>query len=142
MNWLSRAREAYHNLFNAKFAVLSAIFNGGFIVVMNWSHGIGVAGAAGGAQAVSSFLSTGITARLVQHFSPIKNPFQAYLLGSVIPATLTFGMSFGAHLLNGTVNPVMNTVPATTISFVTSFVTNFIARHGYLRPPNYPDERT
>lgn len=140
MNWLNRVQGAYHNLFNVKFAVLSAIFNGGFILVMNWQHGVWEAGAAGGAQAASSFLSTGITARIVQHFSPIKNPFRAYLLGSVIPATLTFGMSLAAHLLNGTVNPVMNTLPATTISFVTSFVTNFITRHGYLRPPNYPDE--
>ena len=140
MRWFQELAKAYHNIFNIKFALISAAANGGLVLWMNVEHGSWPAGMAGGAQAISSFLSTGITARIVQHFSPMKDPRKAYLLGSVIPASLTFGMSIMAHLMNGTPDPVMNACPATTISFVTSFVTNFITRHGYLRPPNYPTD--
>jgi len=129
----------YHNLFNLKFAVISAVFNGALVMAVNGKHGLRVLLMAGLAQAVSSFFSTGVTARLVQHFSPLESVPGSYLLGSCLPAALTLLLSLGAHFLNHTPELLASCLPATAVSFVTSFGTNFITRRGYLRPPNYPN---
>lgn len=130
----------YRNFFNIKFAVLSAIVNGGITFMINLPHGWWVIVTAASAQASSSFLSTGMTARIVQHFSPVPGVLRSYGGGSVVPTTITWGMSIVAHLLNGTPDPFLSAMPATCISFVTSFVTNWITRRGYLRPANYPTD--
>ena len=49
---------------------------------------------AGLTDAISGFISTGITARIVQHFSPIKNRVCAYFGGSLVPVTISFTTSF------------------------------------------------
>ena len=126
----------YHNVFNIKFALISAVFNGIIVAVINIQYGSALM--PGLTQALSSFFSTGVTARIVQHFSPIRNPLRSYALGSFVPAMLTFVMSISGHVLNGTPNILLSSFPATLVSFVTSFVTNAITRRGYLRPPNYP----
>lgn len=138
MSWWQKVVRLYHNLFNIKFAIISAVFNSGVVMVVNKQHSVSVVVAAGAVQAVSSFFSTGVTARVVQHFSPIKDPLKSYLLGSFVPAALTFILSICGHILNNTPELLMSVFPATLMSFVTSFVTNFITRRGYLRPPDYP----
>ncbi|MEJ0054021.1 MAG: hypothetical protein WDN10_04880 [bacterium] len=130
---------AYHNAFNIKFALPSAVCNGAIVLAINWPHGSSEAAYAGLWQAFASFFSTGFTARVVQHFSPIQSPLPAYALGSLIPAALTFGMSFAAHSYNGTNDPVLSSLPATAISLVTSVGTNWLTRRGYLLPGNYPE---
>jgi len=63
----------YHNSFNIKFAVISAGFNGPIAAAVNYNHSTLEMLTAGTTQAITSFISTGFTARLVQHFSPINN---------------------------------------------------------------------
>ena len=138
MRWWQNIEIWYYRVFNIKFAIISAVFNGGVVMVMNREYGFAVLLRAGTSQAVSSFFSTGVTARIVQHFSPIKNPMRSYALGSMIPAIMTLIMSLGAHLLNHTPKPLWNAVPATLVSLITSFGTNFITRRGHLRSQDYP----
>jgi hypothetical protein len=140
MNW-HKLELVYHNLFNIRFAIISAVFNGSLELAINSEKGFSIAAGIGMAQAVSSFFSTGFTARLVQHFSPIQNRAQSYLLGSFVPAAITLGLSLTAHYIHGTENPWVNSCPATLISFVTSFVTNYITRSGRMLPGNYPKAR-
>jgi hypothetical protein len=96
---------------------------------------------AGVAQAFSSFLSTGITARVVQHFSPIRSAPVSYFFGSLIPAAMTFVMSLTVHLWNNTPEVLASCVAPTIISYTTSYVTNYITRRGYLLPGNYQKEQ-
>lgn len=124
MGWWYIARKWYYQSFNIKFAAISAIFNGGVVMVINSRQTLTMALGAGLTQAVSSFFSTGVMARIVQHFSPIHSPIRSYLWGSMIPATLTFTISYGAHLANNTSGPLINATPATLVSFGTSFITN------------------
>ncbi len=90
----------YHKLFNAKFAIISAACNGPIAAWVNHDHGTLEAMAAGATQTASSFISTGLTARLVQHFSPIESRFVSYFFGSLVPTTATFLLSYAGHWLN------------------------------------------
>ncbi|MBU6323699.1 MAG: hypothetical protein KGI41_04020 [Patescibacteria group bacterium] len=131
----------YHNVFNIKFAILSAVINGGIVIAVNWSYGPDAYWHAGFSQALASFFSTGVTARVVQHFSFIRSPWRSYFWGSLVPATLTFAMSFSAHWYNGTPELLYSCMPATTLSYFSSYVTNYLTRHGHLLPGNYPKDR-
>jgi len=131
--------KAYHLLFNAKFAIVSAFFNGSIVAAMHYSEGWSLMSFAALSQAFSSFLSTGFTARLVQHFSPVKNPWKSYLLGSFVPALATLLCSLFFHWCNNTSNILLTIIPPVTISFSTSFMTNFMTkRWKFFRPKNYP----
>ena len=130
----------YHNLFNIKFAVISASFNGPIAAAVNSAHTPLEMITAGASQLVSSFISTGLTARLVQHFSPINNRFISYFFGTSIPATATFLLSYTAHYLNDTPELLESCIAPTLISYLTSFGTNYITRKGYLLPKNYPNK--
>lgn len=131
----------YHNLFNVKFALISAAFSGVVAMMVNWSYGPEEYMMAGLAQAASSFLSTGVTARVVQHFSPLRSAVASYFFGSLVPATLTFLMSLAAHLWNATPEILASCVAPTAISYTTSYVTNFLTRRGYMLPGNYPEAK-
>lgn len=134
-------KKVYHNTFNIRFAVISAVFNGIWVMAKNNERDLPEQLSLGITQAVASFFSTGVTARVVQHFSPLPNTLLAYAGGSIVPATLTAVMSVGAHLIIGNAEPVSNSLMAIGISFVTSFGTNFVTRRGFFRPPNYPTTR-
>lgn len=142
LNLGERVHTLYHGTFNAKFALISATCNGPIAAVVNAPHGPGEALAAGLSQSISSFLSTGVTARVVQHFSPIENPWVSYFFGSLIPAAMTFGLSYGGHWINDTPELLKSCIAPTLISYTTSYVTNYITRRGYLLPGNYPTNRT
>ena len=139
MNWWRKVVEIYHNMFNVKFAVISAVFNGTVAMMVNSAHGPEECLMAGLAQAVSSFLSTGVTARVVQHFSPIRSAPVSYFFGSLVPATMTFVMSLVAHLWNNTPEVLASCVAPTVISYTTSYITNYITRRGYMLPENYKE---
>lgn len=141
MSLTNTVQNLYHNVFNPKFAIISAVANGAIAAGINYQHGDLEMLAAGGAQAMASFFSTGFTARLVQHFSPIKNPVVSYFLGSLIPATTTFAISYVAHRINDTPELLESCVTPVVISYTTSYVTNFITRRGYMLPGNYPEEK-
>ncbi len=128
----------YYNSFNAKFAVISAAVNGPIAAYVHSDQGYDAALHAGSTQAVASFLSTGITARIVQHFSPITNPYISYPLGSIIPGTITFLMSLGWHYFRETPEILESCIAPTVISLTTALVTNYITRRGYMLPGNYP----
>ncbi len=134
---LEKLVEIYHNLFNSKYAVISAVCNGSIAYYVNNEHGIEAAISAAFTQAAASFFSTGFTARLVQHFSPIENKIKSYLLGSFIPAAGTFLLSYIGHQVNDSPEILNSCIAPTAISFTTSFVTNYITRAGYLLPNNY-----
>lgn len=131
-------KTLYHSSFNPKFAAISAVANGTIAGGVNHAHGSLEMLAAGVTQAVASFISTGITARIVQHFSPIENRFISYFFGSLIPATATFLISYVGHEINGTPELLESCVAPTLISYATSYVTNYITRRGYMLPRNYP----
>ena len=139
MKWWKKVVTIYHNVFNVKFAVISAIFNGIIAMAVNMTHGPEEYLMAGLAQAASSFLSTGITARVVQHFSPIRSAPISYFFGSLVPAIMTFAMSLTAHLWNGTPETLASCLIPTIVSYTTSYVTNFITRRGYMLPENYKE---
>jgi hypothetical protein len=128
----------YHNSFNIKFAIISAGFNGPIAAAVNHNHSSLEMLTAGTTQAVSSFISTGVTARLVQHFSPFENKYFSYFFGSTIPATATFLLSYVGHYLNDTPEALYSCFAPTIISLTTSLVTNYITRKGYMLPKNYP----
>jgi len=130
-------KKFYDNIFNIKFAAISAPVNGLIAAAVNSSHGTLEAIASGGTQAAASFLSTGFTARLVQHFSPIKNIFASYSLGSLVPGAATFILSYIGHSINETPERLESCIAPTIISLSTSLVTNFITRKGYMLPNNY-----
>jgi len=131
-------KNLYYNAFNPKFAAISAVVNGAIAFGVNREHeGLEML-AAGGTQAIVSFISTGFTARLVQHFSPIKNRIISYSLGSLVPAAATFVMSYVGHEINGTPELLESCIAPVFISYTTSHVTNFITRRGYMLPGNYP----
>ncbi len=136
MNW----RLMYHNLFNLKFACAAAVFQAIIACCVNWEHGVGLATSAAFAQACASFLSTGVSARLVQHFSPIRNAFRSYFLGSLAAGSLTFAMSFTGHWWNDSPELLMSCVSPVFFSYTSSYLTNYVTRRGYLRPINYPKE--
>lgn len=73
MELSDKVANLYHNTFNAKFAIISAACNGPIAAVINSSYEIDEMLWAGGTQAVSSFLSTGITARMVHIFNNFSN---------------------------------------------------------------------
>ena len=133
-------RRLYDNFFNIKFASVSAPVNGLIAGIINFQHGTLEALASGGTQAFASFVSTGFTARLVQHFSPIENKLVSYTFGSVVPAAATFILSYAGHYLNETPERLESCITPTAISFGTSLVTNFITRRGYMLPNNYRRE--
>ena len=127
----------YHNLFNIRFAVISALVNGSIDVWLNLDHGPAEYWYAGGWQALHSFFSTGVTARVIQHCSHIKNPLVSYPVGSIAATALTFAGSFAVHWLNGTPELLASCLWPTGISFCTGFGTNFMTRRGYWLPGNY-----
>ena len=131
-------KKILDNSFNIKFALISAPVNGIIAAAVNCRYSILEMASASGTQAVSSFISTGLTARLVQHFSPIKNPITSYSLGSIIPAAATFFLSYGGHAINQTPERLESCIAPTLISLVTSLGTNYMTRRGFLRPDNYP----
>lgn len=133
--------EFYHKVFNIKFAVISAIFNGIVAMMVNSAHSPKEYLMAGLVQAASSFLSTGVTARVVQHFSPIQSTPISYFFGSLVPATMTFVMSLTAHIWNNTPEVLASCVTPTIISYITSYITNYITRRGYMLPGNYKETK-
>lgn len=134
---LEKLVSLYHNTFNPKFAFISAACNGPIAGYVNYTHGLDEAVAAGCTQGAASFISTGITARIVQHFSPIKNPYVSYPLGSIVPGTMTFLMSFAWHYWNETPELIGSCIAPTFISLTTALATNYITRKGYMLPENY-----
>ncbi len=131
-------RKLYYNTFNLKFAIISAVTNGAIAAGVNYEHGNLEMITAGSTQAVASFLSTGFTGRLVQHFSPINNPFISYFFGSLVPAAATFTISYISHKINETPQLLESCIAPVVISYTTSYITNFITRKGYMLPKNYP----
>jgi len=131
-------RNLYHNTFNPKFAAISAVANGIMAAGINYAHSSLEIIAAGGAGALAGFVSTGFTARLVQHFSPIRNRLASYFLGSLIPAAATFAISYMGHSINETPELLKSCIVPVIISYTTSHITNFITRSGYMLPGNYP----
>jgi len=129
---------AYHNVFNIKFALISAAVNGPLVVLFNLQHGPSEYLYAGGWQAAMSFFSTGITARVIQHFSLIAKPVSSYFWGTTASALLTFAGSATVHWFNGTPELWMSCLTPTLISYTTAFGTNFITRRGLMLPANYP----
>ena len=100
---------------------------------------------AGLTDAISGFISTGITARILQHFSPIKNRVCAYIGGSLVPAAITFAINYINHNYNESPRPLASCIAPVIISFGTSFVTNYATRNAHkhrlleiLLPKNYP----
>lgn len=138
MDLSNSVRNLYYNTFNPKFAAISAEANGVIAAGVNHEHGSLEMLAAGGTQAAASFLSTGFTARLVQHFSPIKNRAVSYFFGSLVPATVTFAISYIGHKINGTPELLESCIAPVVISYTTSYITNFITRRGHMLPRNYP----
>lgn len=141
MNRRQKIIALYHNLFNLKFALMSVVVNGGIALILNWAHGPKEYLMAGLAGATAGFLSTGVTARVVQHFSPLRSALKSYFWGSLAPASLTFTLYLLAHLWNHTPEMVSSCVAPTLLSFITSFGTNFVTRRGYLLPGNYPQRK-
>lgn len=137
MKWWRSIVVMYHNVFNIKFALISAVFQGCVAMWVNRTYGPETFVMAGLTQAATSFLSTGVTARVIQHFSPIPSVLISYTLGSLVPTTMTFVMSFSAHLFNGTPEVLKSCITPTLVSFGTSFITNHLTRHGRLLPGNY-----
>ena len=129
----------YHNVFNLKYAIMSAIFHGVVAVIVNVAHGPQEFLMAGLAQAGASFLSTGVTARVVQHFSPIRSAPVSYFLGSFVRGTMVFGMSFAAHFWNDTPEVLASCVAPTVVSYVSSYAINYMTRKGRLLPGNYKE---
>ena len=131
----------YHNLFNLKFALVSAVTNGLIVLWLNRHHASADLLSAGAWQAAYSFFSTGVTARVIQHFSLIERPLPSYFLGTLSAAAMTFAGSFAVHWFNGTPEIWASCLSPTLISYTTGFGTNFITRRGYLLPGNYPTRR-
>jgi len=142
MDLVNTVTNLYYNSFNSKFAAISSAANGVIAAAVNYEHSSVEMLAAGSTQAVASFISTGFTARLVQHLSPIKNRFVSYFFGSLVPAATTFGISYLGHKINGTPELLESCIAPVAISYTTSFLTNFITRKGYMLPRNYPSNDT
>ncbi|MDP2586353.1 MAG: hypothetical protein Q8P32_01075 [Candidatus Komeilibacteria bacterium] len=134
--------KAYHNLFNLKLALASFVFNGLLEATVHWHEDSATLLEAMATQATASFFLTGITARVVQHFSPLKNVWLSYTLGSLIPAALTFGGSYLFHYVQGTPRLIISCLPATGLSLTSSLATNYFTRNRiwkkFVLPPNYP----
>lgn len=131
--------EIYHNAFNVKFALISAAVNGTIAMMVNRPYGTEEYLMAGLTQATSSFLSTGVTARVVQYFSPIRSAPVSYFFGSLVPTAMTLVMSAVAHRWNSTPDVLESCVAPTVISYTTSYVTNYITRRGHMLPGNYKE---
>ncbi len=139
-------KTIYHNSFNPQFAIISAVFNGPIAAAVNYAgHTPGDILFAGLTGVIAGFISTGITARIVQHFSPIQNRVYAYMGGSLVPAAITFAITYAGHTYNESPRPFASCIAPVAISFGTSFVTNYLTRNAYkhlllerLLPKNYP----
>jgi len=130
----------YHSVFNVWFALISAFINGSLDAFHNWGHGDKAHLYAGASQAALSFFSTGVTARVIQHFSPMKYAMLSYLIGPLSAGALTFAFCYIVHSLNGTPAFWPSVLTPTLISYTTGFGTNFLTRMGYMRPRNYPKQ--
>ena len=134
-----RAIAFYHNVFNLQLACISAAWNGSWILFFNGSYGWEAGKNALIAQMIMSFFFTGFTGRLVQHFSPL--PFwPAYILGSLVPASVTFVLVGAIHLLIGTPALLWSVVEPTLTSVSSSLITNILTRRNVriVLPGNYP----
>ncbi|MBV9159002.1 MAG: hypothetical protein JO019_00170 [Candidatus Kaiserbacteria bacterium] len=131
----------YHNLFNPWYACVSAIVNGPIVVYYNWHFSTKVALYAGGYQALLSFVSTGVTARVIQHFSPIPDPVRSYVCGTTAAAFLTFLGAATVHWINDTPAFWYSCLTPTLISWSTAFASNALTRYGFFLPANYPGKR-
>ena len=129
----------YYASFSLPFAIASAIWNGGWILWFNSDYGTAEWLRAAGGQALMSFLLTGVTARIVQHFSRIESKLWSYSLGSVIPATFTFVVTLAIHWLLGTPAFWSSVLEPAAVSFGTNFVTNWMTRVGFVMPKKYPE---
>jgi len=133
---------AYYNSFNLNLAIISACFKGLVVEsIVNRSFGWHEIISASIAQAIVNFIITGFAARLVQHFSLIKNSLHSYFLGSTIPVAAIFIMSYIAHWLNGTENFWSSILWPTGIGFIGSIITNYLTRNRvfiWFLPKNYP----
>src|SRR3989344_7686355 len=118
-----------YNVFNGKLAVVSAIFQGVMVALINGDHSTAEYLRAGGWQAILSFSLTGVTAGIAQLISGrIRNPWPAYFLGSAVPAAMTFVFVVATHWLNGTPAFFWSFLAPTALSGSTSLCVNFAAR--------------
>lgn len=123
--------------FSHKLATVSAVVNGTIAATLSSGHGDLEMIAAGVTGATAGFVLTGVTAGIVQCFSPVKNRLYSYIVGGVVAATTTFGITLGFHEAVGNAEALKLCVAPTTISYTTSYVTNWITRKGYMRPKKY-----
>jgi len=138
MIFWNKVIATYHNIFNVWYALISFFPN--FIIAMwvNGQYGPKQYLWAGLAQGIASFLSTGLTAGMIQHFSPIRSAPKSYLFGTIVPVVMMFVISLTAHLWNGTPRVLASCIAPTLITFSTSFPINWLTRRHWLLPVNYP----
>ncbi|GEM_PF-1259795 len=134
MTHYKRVVAAYHNVFNWKLALVSALVNGAIVAWVNRHHGLHEYLFAGGWQAALSAVSTGVTARVAQHLSLIRRPLPAYTLGSGVPALMTLAFTWVVHSLNGTPELLMSCAWPTFFSCTTSMIMNTLMRNEPLLP--------
>ena len=121
--------------FNWKAGLISAAVNGPVVAYANWNHSVFVSVSAGVVQGVVSFGLTALTAGIAQRISDsIERPLYAYAFGSVVPATVTFLVSYGAHVRNETPELFESVLWPTLLSFSTSIGMNALVRNYELLP--------
>lgn len=145
MDWRRTVVNLYHNVFNWKLAAMSAMTNGLIAMLANSNHSPGEYFSAGIGSAIVGFFSTGITGRVVQHFSAVKPEIKSYFLGSVIPAAMTCAGYLLVHWWINTPELFLTVAYPVLLSFGTSFITNLATKSNnrwlklLFRPENYPD---
>ncbi|HEY4517129.1 MAG TPA: hypothetical protein VJG64_04255 [Candidatus Paceibacterota bacterium] len=130
MKLLSNVVAFCRDVFNWKLALVSGIFQGVMVALINWDHGIIEYLRAGGSQAPVSALLTGVTAGVAQLIScKIQKPLPAYFWGSAVPAAMTLVFVALAHFLNGTPEFLWSCFAPTALSGSTSLFVNLAARN-------------
>lgn len=102
---------------NYEMAIAGAVFLGGTVFAINYSHGIGIALVAAAKQATYTFFAAGLITRNSEHLAVLLDNRALSLLMSVAVSTLiAVGLTYLVHSLKGTPEPIKSTLPTLVTS--------------------------
>ena len=102
---------------NYEMAVAGAVFLGGAVFAINYSHGIGMALVAAAKQAAYTFFAAGFITRNSEHLAVMLDNRALSLLMSVMVSTLiAVGLTYLVHSVKGTPEPLRSTLPTLVTS--------------------------
>lgn len=98
--------------FDKKMGAIGSLIMGSVVFHINSKYGIDTASIVATKQAAYSFVIGGSMVKFCENTSIyFQNPKVSKIMSSLIPATLTIGLTYLVHSLKGTPEPLESTIP-------------------------------